>query len=72
MSDFFDLMDCSPPGSSDQGIPQAKILEWVAISYSRESSRPSYQTRASCIGCIGRQFLYHSAIPEALSHPAFR
>ena len=29
-------MDCSPPGSS--GIFQARILEWVAISYSRGSS----------------------------------
>ena len=28
-----DLMDCSPPGSSVLGIPQARILEWVAISF---------------------------------------
>ena len=33
-------MDCSPPGSSVHGILQARILEWVAISFSRESSRP--------------------------------
>ena len=33
-------MDCSPPGSSVHGIPQARILEWVAISSSRASSRP--------------------------------
>ena len=32
-------MDCSPPGSSVHGILQARILEWVAISYSRGSSR---------------------------------
>ena len=32
--------DCSPPGSSVPGILQARILEWVAISFSRESSRP--------------------------------
>ena len=31
-------MDCSPPGSSVHGIPEAKILEWVAISFSRGSS----------------------------------
>ena len=31
-------IDCSPPGSSVQGILQARILEWVAISYSRGSS----------------------------------
>ena len=29
-----DPMDCSPPGSSVHGIPQARILEWVAISFS--------------------------------------
>ena len=33
-----DPMDCSPPGSSVHGILQARILEWVAISFSRESS----------------------------------
>ena len=35
---FCDLMDCSPPGSSVHGISQARILEWVAISFSRGSS----------------------------------
>ena len=35
-----DPMDCSPPGSSVHGISQARILEWVAISFSRGSSRP--------------------------------
>ena len=34
-----DPMDCSPLGSSVHGILQAKILEWVAISFSRESSQ---------------------------------
>ena len=34
------LMDCSLPGSSVQGILQARILEWVAISFSRGSSQP--------------------------------
>ena len=33
-----DPMDCSPPGSSVHGIFQARILEWVAISFSRGSS----------------------------------
>ena len=33
-------MDCSPPGSSVHGILQVRILEWVAISFSRGSSRP--------------------------------
>ena len=35
-----DPMDCSPPGSSVHGILQARILEWVATSFSRGSSRP--------------------------------
>ena len=33
-----DLMDYSPPGSSDHGILQARILEWVAMPFSRGSS----------------------------------
>ena len=33
-------MDCSLPGSSTHGIFQARILEWVAISFSRGSSQP--------------------------------
>ena len=38
---------CSPPGSSVHGISQARILEWVAISFSRGSSQPRDQTWAS-------------------------
>ena len=41
-------MDCSPPGSSVHRIFQARILEWVSIAYSRESSSPKYQTHKSC------------------------
>ena len=39
VSDSYDPMDCSPLGSSVHGISQARILEWVAISSSRGSSR---------------------------------
>ena len=49
-----DPMDCSPPGSSVHGILQARILEWVAISFSRESSRPRDRTQISRIA--GRRF----------------
>ena len=35
-----DPMDCSPPGSSVHGVLQAEILEWVAVTFSRRSSRP--------------------------------
>ena len=44
-----DPMDCSPLGSSVQGILQARILEWVAISPSRESSKRRDWTCVSCI-----------------------
>ena len=37
-------VDCSPPGSSVHGILQARILEWVAISFSRGSSQPRDRT----------------------------
>ena len=41
-------MDCSPPGSSVHEIFQARILDWVAISFSRGSSQPRNQTLVSC------------------------
>ena len=44
-----DLMDCSLPRSSVRGILQARILEWVAIPFSRGSSWPRDQTWVSCI-----------------------
>ena len=47
-------MDCSLPGSSVHGILQARILEWVAIPFSRGSSQPRDQTQVSCI--VGRFF----------------
>ena len=50
-------LDCSPPGSYVPGILQARILEWVAISFSRGSSWLRDQTY---VFCIGRQILYHS------------
>ena len=45
-----DPTDCSPPGSSVYGISQARILEWVVISFSRGSSRPRDQICASYLG----------------------
>ena len=55
-------MGCSPPGSSVHGISQARILEWAAISSSRESSQLRDGT---CVSCISRQILYHWATREA-------
>ena len=55
-------MEHSPPGSSVHEISQARILEWIAISSSRGSSRPKDRTHVSC---ISRWILYHSATWEA-------
>ena len=49
-----DPVDCSLPGSSICGALQARILEWVAISFSRGSSRPRDRTQVSLIA--GRRF----------------
>ena len=51
-------MDCSPPGSSVHGILQVRVLEWVAIFYSRGSSWPRDWTLVSCITWIGGLILY--------------
>ena len=50
-----DPMDCSPLGSSVHGILQARILEWVAIYFSRGSFQPRDQTQVSRIA--GRFFI---------------
>ena len=56
-------MDCYLPGSSVHGTLQARILEWVAIPFSRVSSRPRDQSQVSC---VGRQILHY------LSHQGSR
>ena len=48
---LFDPMHCSPPHSSVHGILQARILEWVAIPFSRVSSQPRHSTCFSFIVC---------------------
>ena len=58
---FATAMDWSPLGSSVHGITQARVQEWVSISFSRGSSQPRKQTHISCIGRI----LYHWATWEA-------
>ena len=47
-------MDCSPPGTSVHRILKARIVEWVAISFSRESFRPRDRIQVSCT--VGRFF----------------
>ena len=60
-----DPMDCSPPGSSVHEIFQARILEWLAISFSRGSSQPRGGTRVTCTA--GR-FFTEKLVPSALEH----
>ena len=51
-----DPMDCSPPGFSVHGILQARILDWVAMPFSRRSSQPRDWTQVSLI--VGRFFTF--------------
>ena len=61
-------MDCNLPGSSVHEVLQARILEWVATSFSRVSSRPRDRTRVSCIA--GRCFtIIWAVIPCYLPSP---
>ena len=47
--------DCILPGVHE--ILQARILEWIATSFSRGSSQPKDQTGVSCVSCIAGRFL---------------
>ena len=59
---LWDPMDCAPPGSTVHRIFQARIVEWIAISYTRVSSWPRDRTCGSSVSSIGRQILYLCAI----------
>ena len=54
MSNSCNPMNCSLPGSSVHGILQARILEWVAISFSRGTSDPGIKPRSPAL----QQMLY--------------
>ena len=56
---LFNPRDCSLPDSSAHAILQARIIQWVAICFSRRSSWSRDQTCISCVFCIGIQILYH-------------
>ena len=60
-------MGCHIPDSSVQGILQARILKWVAISSSRWSSQPRYPTHVFYISFIGWWDLYTSVTCEAFT-----
>ena len=51
VSHFYDPMDCSLPGSSVHGILQARILEWVAISFSEHMKVKNNSEEVRCSGC---------------------
>ena len=60
------VMVCSLPSPSVHGVFQARILEWVAISYCRGSSWPRNRIHVSSVSFTGRQILYHWATQEAI------
>ena len=62
---LWDCLDFSPPVSFVCGIFQARILKWVAISYSRGSSWPRDWIHVSSLSCIGRQILYWETKPPS-------
>ena len=51
MSDSLHSMDCSPPGSSVHGILQARILEWIPISFSKDFHCFRYVELDSTLAC---------------------
>ena len=64
-----DPMCCSPPDSSVHGVLQARILEWVAVPFSRGSYWPSGWTWVSCI--VGRFFTIWATKESHLNLPSF-
>ena len=66
-------MDCSPPGSFGHGIPQARILEWVAMPSSRGSSWCRNQTHISCIPVRSLDIFAYKLIKHLVRwYPVFR
>ena len=61
-----DAVDCRLPDSSVHGILKARVLEWVAISFSRGSSQPRDWTRVSHI--VGRHFIVWATREVILAH----
>ena len=55
MSHSCNPMECSPPGSSVHGTSQVRLLDWVAIYFSRGSFQPR---DGNCVSCIGKRILY--------------
>ena len=58
--------DCSPPGPSVHGILQTRILQWVAISYSRGSSQPRDQTTSPVSPTLAGKFFTKKQNKDAI------
>ena len=67
LSDSCNPMGCSPPGSSVHGIFQARILEWVAISFSGDLPDPGIQSVSSALE--GGFFIAEKPGKPAFAHP---
>ena len=66
-SNFFDAMDCCPPGSSVHGVLQPRIQKWVAIPIFRGSSQTRDQTQVSCASCIAGGFFTTELLGKPVS-----
>ena len=66
-----DPMDCSLPGSSVSGVFQARILEWVAVPFSRESSDPGMQPVPLLSPALAGRFFTTSATWEVLYYTQY-
>ena len=65
-STLCDSMDCSPPGSSVHGIYQARILEWIAISFPGNLPDPGIEPISLVSPALAVDFFTTSATWEAL------
>ena len=71
-----DPVDWSPPGSSIHGIFQARVLEWVAISFSRGSSWPSAEElfnvpkRKEAVTWFMEKYIYKTNLVESWKYNA--
>ena len=63
-STLYNPMDWRPPGSSTHGIFQARILEWVAISFPRGSSKPRNRTHVLLHWQVYSLLLSHTGSPQ--------
>ena len=60
-----DSMDCSPPGFSVHGVPQARILEWVAICIPRDLPSPGIKLASFMFPALAGRFFTTSTSCEA-------